>query len=313
METTNHIQRYENERVRPDEYSNAIDAQVTWAAPKSLFVTTMLIGAILACTHFFSWGAVFVFVVSSMITLCAGHSLGMHRKLIHQSYACSKSLEYIFVYLGTLVGLGGPATMIKTHDMRDWAQRQKKCHAYFGHEKAMLLDYFWQVHCDIHLKNPPQFVYENKVKQSAFYKFLNKTTMLQQLPLACIFYYFGAWEWVCWGIGMRVSVSIFGHWLIGYFAHNQGQQDWLVADAHVQGYNVALCSLITFGESWHNNHHAFPNSAKLSLHSNQIDLGWLVLKLLEKLGLVWQLKTQLDLPCRPELVRVDDGNYETEG
>ena len=68
--------------------------------------------------------SVLVFLASSAVTLCGGHSLGMHRKLIHDSYQCPKWLEYSLVYLGTLVGLAGPYGMVHTHDMRDWAQRQ---------------------------------------------------------------------------------------------------------------------------------------------------------------------------------------------
>ena len=71
--------------------------------------------------------------------------------------------------------------------------------------------------------------------------------------------------------------------------------------AHIQGYNIPFAAILTMGESWHNNHHAFPGSAKLGLKPGQIDLGWLVLRLLEKIGLVWKLKLPEDLPFRPEL------------
>jgi stearoyl-CoA desaturase (delta-9 desaturase) len=60
------------------------------------------------------------------------------------------------------------------------------------------------------------------------------------------------------------------------------------------------------GECWHNNHHAFPNSAKLGIRANQADPGWWVLKLLARVGLVWDLKCPQDLPPRSELISVDD-------
>ena len=68
-----------------------------------------------------------------------------------------------------------------------------------------------------------------------------------------------------------------GHWLVGYFAHNRGPRSWHIEGAGVQGYNVPYCGLITMGEAWHNNHHAFPGSARLGLRDGETDPGWWVL------------------------------------
>ena len=239
--------------------------------------------------------------ISTGLSLCLGHSLGMHRKLIHQSYQCPKWLEYLFVHLGVLVGLAGPMGMIKTHDMRDWAQRQTKCHDYFGHQQSMLIDAYWQLFCDIKLNNPPKIYIEQTIQQDRVYQLMEKTWMLQQLPWALLFFAIGGLSWLVWGIAIRVSISILGHWLIGYFAHNQGGKDWHIKNASVQGYNIRFAAILTMGESWHNNHHAFPGSAKLGLQKDQLDLGWLVLLILRHLNLVWELKEPKDLPIRPEL------------
>ena len=120
-------QRYCNERI-VENGGNALEGIVKWSPVKSLWIFAMYLGAIVGGAVFFSWGALLLFFVTSGMTLCVGHSVGMHRKLIHQSFNCPDWLEKIFVYLGTLVGLGGPFTMTYTHDMRDWAQRQSQCH-----------------------------------------------------------------------------------------------------------------------------------------------------------------------------------------
>jgi fatty-acid desaturase len=106
---------------------------------------------------------------------------------------------------------------------------------------------------------------------------------------------------VFWGICARVAICVTGHWLVGYFAHNDGHRDWHVEGAGVQGYNVRFCGLITMGEAWHNNHHAYPGSARLGLYDGQTDIGWWVLMALKRVGLVWNIKTPEDLPARPEL------------
>ena len=100
-------------------------------------------------------------------------------------------------------------------------------------------------------------------------------------------------------------MSIIGHWLIGYFAHNDGHRDWHVDGAAVQGHNIPWTALLTMGENWHNNHHAFPGSAKLGLEPGQMDPGWWALIGLKKLGLVSNLVTPDRLAPRPELIRIN--------
>ncbi|MCU4494847.1 acyl-CoA desaturase [Acinetobacter guillouiae] len=281
--------------------TNAFEAKVIWSPSKSIWVMMMYLFGIYGVLFLSSIENFLVFLISSAITLCLGHSLGMHRRLIHQSYECPKWLEYLFVHFGVIVGLAGPFGMVRTHDTRDWAQRQPQCYPYFSHQSSFLKDGFWQIHCDIVLKHPPIFK-EESILDTQFYRFMEKTWMLQQLPLALILYLIGGVEWVIWGTCLRVAISVTGHWLIGYFAHNSGHRSWHVNGAGVQGYNIKFCGLITMGECWHNNHHAFPGSAKLGLEKGQSDPGWWVLIILSKIGLVKNLKLVADLEERQELV-----------
>ena len=304
--------RYENERLKTSASANdAVNGVVKWAPLKSLWITAMYLGTIIGVYNYFSWQTVLVFFITSGVTLCAGHSVGMHRKLIHQSYDCPDWLEKTLVYLGTLVGLGGPFTMTHTHDMRDWAQRQSQCHDYFAHRQSMPVDAWWQMHCDIHLHHAPEFIFDKAMAQSRFYRCIDQTAMLQQLPWVLLFFFIGGWGWVLFGICARVAISITGHWLIGYIAHNHGPRHWHVEGACVQGYDVDFCGLISFGECWHNNHHAFPGSAKLGIYNNQMDPGWWLIKALEKAGFISNIKTHKDLPLRPELqaLNVEDEIY----
>src|SRR5579871_5893047 len=95
---------------------------VRWAPAKSIWIGGMTASALLApvCA---SWDAVALFFLTTGVTLCFGHSVGMHRRLIHRSFACPRWLERLCVYLGTLVGMAGPLGMVRAHDLRDWAQR----------------------------------------------------------------------------------------------------------------------------------------------------------------------------------------------
>jgi fatty-acid desaturase len=288
-------------RIHAVQHANPVLGIVKWAPVKSLWLAAMTLVALLAGPMTLAWDTAAVFIVSSAITLCLGHSLGMHRRLIHNSYQCPVWLEYFFVYCGTLVGMAGPIGMVRTHDMRDWAQRQPQCHGYFAHRQSFWHDAWWQLHCELRLQHPPEFAPEDRLAKAKFYALLERTWMLQQLPVAIALWAAGGWAWVVWGVCARVAVCVTGHWLVGHFAHRQGHQTYIVDDAGVQGHNVGLGGingLLTMGECWHNNHHAFPGSAKLGLHAGQPDPGWWVLQVLQRTGLVWDIKQPDDLPVR---------------
>ena len=285
--------------------TSATQGGVNWKPIKSLWISAMTLVALIGGPLTFNWGAFALFLITTAVTVCLGHSLGMHRRLIHRAFDCPLWLERIFVYLGTLVGMAGPFGMIRQHDLRDWAQRKPDCHAYLAHRSSMARDYIWQMHCDLALDAPPHLVIERRVAQDRFYQFLELTWIAQQVPWAMVFYAFGGLSCVVWGIAVRVAVSVTGHWLVGYFAHNQGPRTWHIEGAGVQGYNVPYCGFLTMGEAWHNNHHAFPGSARLGIYEGESDPGWSVLQFLGKIGLVWNVKTPELLPLRPNLVRLD--------
>ena len=302
----NEQEKYTNPRIdHPNAQSSAEQGRVYLDFSKSIWVSTMLVFGTVGSALTITLESVILFFLFTGFTLCFGHSLGMHRRFIHRSYNCPKWMEYFFVHLGTIVGLAGPFGMLKTHDMRDWAQRQTVCHPYFSHGKKPYYDAYWQIFCSIDLKDPPAFEPESEIADDWVYIWMEKTWMLQQLPWALLFYFLGGWSWVFWGVCSRVSISIFGHWLIGYFAHNSGGKDWYVEGAAVQGHNIPWTAIFTMGENWHNNHHAFPESAKLGLEKGQWDPGWWMLIILSKVGLVSDLVTPDKLPSRPELIKLE--------
>ena len=103
----------------------------------------------------------------------------------------------------------------------------------------------------------------------------------------------------------RLFASVTGHWLVGYFAHNRGHRSWHVEGAGVQGYNIPYISLLTMGESLHNNHHAYPASARLGHKRGELDPGWWVLQTLARVGLVRNVKTPETLPARASLIALN--------
>ncbi len=280
--------------------------RVVWDPARSIWNTGFILGALVLGPLFFSWSGFAVFLALSAVTLCAGHSVGFHRRLIHRSFECPKWLERVMVYFGTLVGMGGPVWTIGLHDMRDWAQREEDCHWFLRHGKPMVIEGFTYLNFKLILDHPPGFDPGPEIAGDRFYAFLQRTWMLHQIPLAIALYAMGGWSWVVWGVIVRVAACVSMHWYISYLAHTRGPQDWHLDDAALQAHNVPILAIPTMGESWHCNHHAFPRSAAHGLYPGQIDLGFQFIRLLEKLGLAWDIKLPANLPPRPGISPVSE-------
>ncbi|KAF5886028.1 acyl-CoA desaturase [Rhizobium sp. PEPV16] len=288
-----------------DNGSDPVKGRVVWMPSKSIWITAMTLIAIIGGPLTFTWSAFAVFILLTAITICLGHSVGMHRLLIHRSFSTHIWIEHFLVYLGTLVGMAGPFGMIYAHDIRDWAQRQRDCHDLYAHRRSFFIDAFWQMHCIVALDHPPRFVIEECERRDRFYRFLEATWMAQQIPLGLALFALGGLPWVVWGIAVRISLSLTGHWLVGHFAHRDGHQGWSVDGVAVQGYNLPRFGLVTFGESFHGNHHAFPDSARLGIEPGQLDLGWYFIRLLARLGLASAIKLPHMIVQRRGLRRVN--------
>jgi fatty-acid desaturase len=260
----------------------------------------MLLAALTMGPMLFSWSAFVLFIVTTGAALLLGHSIGYHRKLIHGSFDCPLWLERILVWFGAWVGMSGPMGIIRAHDSRDWAQRQPQCHPHFAHRTHPLRDAWWQVYCRIDLQSPPQFDFR-RVGKDQFYVWLEKYWRWQQLPFAIIFFLLGGWSWVVWGVCARVAIANHGHWIVGHLAHTSGPQSWTVDGAGVQAHDVPWAAIPTMGEAWHNNHHAYPGSAKIGFEPGQSDWGFAFVRLMERVGLVWNVQTPETLGLRAEL------------
>jgi fatty-acid desaturase len=296
------------ERVFPQNGTSPTDGKISVSPAKLLWLAFHGMAGLTGVLLFPQPDAVAVFLILTAITICAGHSVGMHRLLIHRSFETPKLLEYGLVWLGVLVGMAGPFGMIRTHDLRDWHQRQTVCPPHPSHDAPFWRDAWWQLCCIYQLATPPKIAIEPTVNDDMFYRVLERTWMAQQIPLAILLYILGGWAWVLWGVSLRVFVSLTGHWVVGHFAHRKGEQDWRIEPLPVQGYNLPGFGLITFGENWHGNHHAFPHSALLGVKDGQLDPGYLFIKCLSKLKLAWNIKLPASEPERVGLVMVSGNN-----
>jgi stearoyl-CoA desaturase (delta-9 desaturase) len=96
----------------------------------------------------------------------------------------------------------------------------------------------------------------------------------------------GGWM-VLWGIALRVTFGLHATWLVNSATHMWGSRRFATRDDSRNSWWVAL---LTFGEGWHNNHHAHPVSARHGLAWYEFDISWITLKVLRALGIVWDVK-----------------------
>lgn len=111
----------------------------------------------------------------------------------------------------------------------------------------------------------------------------------------------GAWLGLLWGGLVRVFVTHHITWSINSICHVFGSREY-VSDDHSR--NNLLCGILGHGEGWHNNHHAFPTSARHGLRWWQLDTSWLIIRAMQIVGLAWNVRLPSEQAlCDKRIVR----------
>ena len=237
----------------------------------------------LLAPFFFSWSAIAVTVFLHWWLGSLGICLGYHRLLTHRSLEVPKWLEYILAVSGALALQGGPIFWVAGH-------RQHHAHT----EDNELDPYsagrgFWWSHMVWLFYQREQFFdyqayrkYAPDLDRQSFYRWLNRYYLLLQIPLGLLLYCLGGWSFVIYGIFVRAVLLWHSTWLINSATHLRGYRTFKSAD---NSRNLWWAAILTYGEGWHNNHHAHPKVAKAGWKWWEIDPTWWVIKLLQLLGL----------------------------
>jgi len=232
----------------------------------------------------FSWGAVGVALVLYWVTAGLGITLGYHRLVSHRSFQTPKWLEYLLIFCGTLACQGGPIEWIGLHRIHHkFSDTEQDPH---DSNKGFLWSHLNWMLC----KNPAsQFVdrYTKDIADDPGYKFLQKYFIPIQVVLGLILYAMGGWSYVIWGIFVRLVVVFHATWFVNSATHKFGYKSH---ESHDHSKNCWWVALLTFGEGWHNNHHAYQYSARHGLAWWEIDITWMTIVVLRTLGLAKDVK-----------------------
>ncbi|MBD1839452.1 acyl-CoA desaturase [Coleofasciculus sp. FACHB-64] len=232
----------------------------------------------------FSWAAVGVAVFFHWVTGGLGITLGFHRLVTHRSFQTPKWLEYFFVLCGTLSCQGGPINWIGIH-------RLHHLHSDENLDPHDSNKGFWWSHMGWMLyQNPADTDIPRVTKDISgdpVYQFLQKYFIPIQVVLGLILYALGGWPFVVWGIFVRIVAVFHCTWFVNSATHKFGYRTYESEDRSTNCWWVAL---LTYGEGWHNNHHAFQYSARHGLKWWEIDLTWMTIQFLQSLGLASKVK-----------------------
>ncbi|AGY59768.1 acyl-CoA desaturase [Gloeobacter kilaueensis] len=258
---------------------SAQTAPVSWSFAG--FITAIHIGAIVALFHF-SWQALAVALFLHWVTGCLGITLCFHRLLTHRGFSLPKPLEYFLALLGTLSLQGGPIM---------WVAHHRVHHAHSDHEGDPHDSSrgFWWSHMGWLFFMPEERInfdhysrYAKDLARDPVYRFLDRNMLALQLVLALGLYLLGGWDFVLWGIFVRLVLVFHCTWLINSACHQWGYRSHQTDDRST---NLWWAALLAYGEGWHNNHHAMPRSARHGLAWWEVDVTWYIIWTLSKLGL----------------------------
>jgi stearoyl-CoA desaturase (delta-9 desaturase) len=239
--------------------------------------------------QFWSWQAIVTVLVLYWVTACLGVTIGYHRLLSHRSFRVPHWLERFFATCGAISCQQGPL---------DWVGLHRHHHKFsdtdVDHHTS--LKGLWWSHMGWMFEDIPAMQavprLTGDLAKDPYYRWLNNNFLLLQVPLAGLLFWIGTvtgaggWALVLWGIPLRLMLVYHCTWLVNSVTHYWGDAPHNSGDS---SRNNAWVAALTFGEGWHNNHHAFPHSARHGF-GRQIDLTWMHIQLMHALGLATQVR-----------------------
>ena len=132
---------------------------------------------------------------------------------------------------------------------------------------------------------------------------INRYYALPVVLLGLLLLALGGWPFVTWGLFLRTVLGLHATWLVNSATHLWGTRRFATRDDSRNNWWVAM---LTFGEGWHNNHHAHPASARHGLAWYEIDLNWLGIRTLQLFGLAKSVQLiRIKDPIPPAKAAVD--------
>jgi fatty-acid desaturase len=274
--------------IRPGSTSPEERSEINWLTMSVMII--FHIGAV-AALFMFSWKALFVSLFLWWVSGSLGIGMGYHRLLTHRGYKTPKWVEYFLTTCATLALEGGPIFWVATHRIHHQltdkpgdphSPRDGKWWSHMGWivmGKAM------------HQSTTELAPYVPDLRKDKVHVWLSKYHWIPVVALGLTILAFGGIQMLMWTMFLRTVVGLHATWLVNSATHIWGSQRFQTGDDSTNNFLIAV---LTFGEGWHNNHHAHPTAARHGLRWWEVDMNWYGIQVLRKLGLAWDIKIPRD-------------------
>lgn len=243
-------------------------------------------GAI-AALFMFSWKVLAVTVFLYWMAIGLGISMGYHRLHTHRSYHVPLWMEYFFAVCGTLTLEGGPIFWVAIHRLHHQKSDQPG-DPHSPREGGWWAHMGWLLVGETrHNDTAMMSKYAPDLAKHRFYRLLNTWHWVPLVALGVLLYALGGVQYLLWGVFLRVTVGLHSTWLVNSATHMWGKRRFATRDDSKNNWWVAL---LTYGEGWHNNHHAHPTSARHGLAWYEFDISWIQIKILKFFGVAKQVR-----------------------
>ncbi|HEY6803383.1 MAG TPA: fatty acid desaturase [Pyrinomonadaceae bacterium] len=259
-------------------------SQRNWSM--GIFLLSAHLGGI-AALFFWSWSAILTAIAFYWISGSLGIGMGYHRLLTHRGYKVPKLIEYFLVTCGTTGLQGGPIEWVTTHRIhhahtdRDGDPHTPREGGWWAHVGWILRGTAQNHSKDVIARYAPDLM------NDWYYRWLSRFYFVPLLIVGIVLFVIGGWGVMLWVVFLRLTLELHATWLVNSATHIWGKTRFETGDDSRNSWWVAL---LTFGEGWHNNHHAHPTSARHGLRWYEIDLNWLGIRGLQFLGLARNIK-----------------------
>jgi stearoyl-CoA desaturase (delta-9 desaturase) len=274
-----------------------------------IWMTAIHIGALLALLPFaFSWSGLVLCVLLHWLTGGIGICLCYHRLLTHRSFRLVKPLEYLFTFFGDLAAQGGAFEWVGKHRIHHkFSDEPGDPHSpNDGHWWSHML---WVFTRDEKIDGPSMWRrYVPDLVRDPIHRLLHHISSLSPLILAGGLYLVGyligghllAFSWLVWGVCVRMLLVYHCTWFVNWASHVWGYRTFETTD---RSRNLWWVALVTYGEGWHNNHHAYQRSAAHGLRWWEFDMTYWTIRLLGLLRLARDIRLPAAVRAPAEKLR----------
>lgn len=272
-------------------FAQRLKRGIAW--PSVTWLAFLHLGA-LAAPFYFTWKGVLIALALGWATGGIGICLGYHRLLTHSSFTTFRPVRWIIALLGNLAGQGSPLMWVAQH-RKHHAFSDKEGDPHSPRHGKWWSHMLWLVPSfDRDFYNALYKRYAPDILKDRGMRLLDKTFLLWYFLVGGGLFAAGYFGWnfhtgmsfVVYGMFVRLVYVLHATWFVNSASHIWGYRNYETRD---DSRNLWWVGLLTYGEGWHNNHHAYQRMARHGHRWWEVDATYIAICVLERCGLAWDV------------------------